>query len=60
MKDKIYEILRENANDIQKAKLEIQALTKQNFTIHQSNGELFVEFDDPTDTIDNGYKLLEE
>ena len=60
MKEKINEILRECAGDVAKATAEIKKITKQNFTLYNEGGSLYVEFDDPTDRTDFGMKLLEE
>jgi hypothetical protein len=61
MTEKINQILREYSHDVNKARSEIKKITRQNFQIFESDGSLFVEFDDPTDNVGfDGFTLLTE
>jgi len=61
LQEKIRQILIENAKNIDMARLEVSKITKQNFTLFESEGSLFIEFDDPSDmTTFDECVLLEE
>lgn len=59
MMSEINQILIECANNPNLAREKIKKLTKQNFTLNESDGSLFIEFDDPSDQTDFGYNLSE-
>lgn len=59
MMEQINQILIECAGNPTLAKEKIKKLTTKNFTLNESDGSLFIEFEDSSDNVDFGYKLTE-